>query len=267
MVKVYSPSPALSDYICCFWSLDTLSSPYTELVYPTGNIQLIFHYREPFIDKDSSGYEIIQPEFSVCGQKISFSSVTAQENCGMIAAVLKTEAASALLGLPLHEITGRIISFTDIFRNWKNSAWKFADSSDDFSRIEIIENFLLRHIRIKSQYHSHFIKKSINEIRENRGMNLPFKTMDKFDLSERSLQRIFREEVGLSPKKFSEIVKFENSITLLNQGKTMTDVCYEAGYYDQPHFIKTFKQFTGLTPLQYSRLDCSMPVCRFYTIN
>jgi AraC-like DNA-binding protein len=91
--------------------------------------------------------------------------------------------------------------------------------------------------------------------------------MDKFSLSERSLQRIFREEVGLSPKKIADIVKFENCISLFRSGKSLTDICYEAGYYDQPHFIKTFKQFTGLTPSQYSTLECSMPVCRFYTIN
>ena len=267
MVKVYTPSPALADYICCFWSLDNLATPYTELVYPTGNIQLIFHYREPFVDKNSSGYEMIHPEFSVCGQKISFSNVTAKENCGMIAAVLKTEAASSLLGIPLHEITGRIINFTDVYSGWKNYAWEFADLPDDILKIKMIENFLMRHIRIKSQYYNHFIKSCICEIKQSRGMNLPYKTMEKFSLSERSLQRIFREEVGLSPKKIAEIVKFENSISLFHSGKSLTDICYEAGYYDQPHFIKTFKNFTGLTPSQYSTLECSMPVCRFYTIN
>lgn len=267
MLKIYNPSPALADYICYFWSLDTLSSPYTELVYPTGNIQLIFHYRDPFIDKNSSGYEINQPKFSVCGQKRSFSNVTAPRNCGMIAAVLKTETASALLGLPLHEITDSIISLTDIHGRWKNHACEFADSKDDIARIKLIENFLIRNMNTKSLYHSYFIRACVAEIRSSRGLDMPFKSMEKFNLSERSLQRLFKEHVGLPPKKFSEIVKFENSIALFNRGKTMTDICYEAGYYDQSHFIKSFKQFTGLTPTEYSTLECSMPVCRFYTIN
>ena len=267
MVKVYTPSPAIADYISSFWSIDTLSSAHTELVYPTGQIQLIFHYREPFLDRNSSGDEISQPEFSLCGQKLSYSSVTAGKNCGMIAAVLKTETASALLNIPLHEITGRIISFTDIYKSWKNYSWLFADSPDDISKIKIIESFLLRHIRIKSLHHSYFIKSCINEIRYTTGMSLPYKSLEKFSLSERSLQRIFKEGVGLSPKQFAEIVKFENCISLLQSGKSLTDICYEAGYYDQPHFIRAFKHFTGITPSQFSTLDCNMPVCRFYTIN
>ena len=72
--------------------------------------------------------------------------------------------------------------------------------------------------------------------------------MENFNLSERSLQRIFKDHVGISPKKFADIMRLENSIDLFRQGKTLTDVCYESGYYDQPHFIKDFKRCSGMTP-------------------
>jgi len=254
MVKIYNPSPALADYICCYWSLDNFSTSHTELVYPCGKIQLIFHYRKPFIDRNSSGYKLTQPQFALCGQKTSFSHITASENSGMIAAVLKTDGASALLHMPLNEITDTTISLTDIFKHWKNSEQEFTDCPDDISKIRMIENFLIKNITFSSSCHEFFVKACVNEMKETKGMSLPYRSMERFSLSERSLQRIFREQVGLSPKKFAEIVRLENSIALFRDGRAMTDICYEAGYYDQPHFIKSFRQFTGLTPAEFQNL-------------
>lgn len=254
MLKVYNPSPALADYICCFWSLETPSERHTELVYPSGKIQLIFHFGKPFRDMDSSGNEYMQPQFAVCGQKTSYSHVTAEYGSGMIAAVLKTECASVLLDLPLHEITDYTVSMTDIFRNWRNSEWKFSDCIDDLSGIRVIENFLMQQICRRKSCHNYFVKSCVDEIRQNRGLSLPFSSMENFNLSERSLQRIFKEHVGISPKKFADIMRLENSIDLFRKGKTLTDVCYESGYYDQPHFIKSFRRFTGHTPSEFYSL-------------
>lgn len=254
MLKVYNPSPALADYVCCFWSLETPSAGHTELVYPSGKIQLIFHYGRPFNDRDSSGNEYIQPQFAVCGQKTSYSHITAQKDSGMIAAVIKTESASSLFRLPLNEITDNTVSMTDIFRNWKMSEWIFSDCDDDLSRIRMIEKFMIQQISRHQTCHNYFVKSCVEEIRQNRGLSLPAGSMENFDLSERSLQRIFKNHIGISPKKFAEIVKLENSIALFRRGKTLTDVCYESGYYDQPHFIKSFRHFTGLTPSEFSSL-------------
>jgi len=254
MLKVYNPSPALADYICCFWSLETPCAGHTELVYPSGKIQLIFHYGKPFRDRDSSGNEFLQPQFAVCGQKTSYSHVTAEKSSGMIAAVLKTESASALFRLPLNELTDYTVSMTEIFKSWKNSESIFCDCADDLSGIRVIEKFLIKLIGKHRSCHNYFVKSCVEEIRHNRGLSLPFSSMENFNLSERSLQRIFKDHVGISPKKFADIMRLENSIDLFRQGKTLTDVCYESGYYDQPHFIKSFRRFTGYTPSEFSSL-------------
>ncbi len=248
MIKVYSPSPLLADHISCFWSLENTGDEHTELVYPTGKTQLIFHYRTPFRDENSSGIRQVQPGFAFCGQKTSYSHVTASGDSGMIAAVLQPHAASLLFPVPLNETTDSIVDLGDIYPDMDISEWEFSDCQDDLSRISMIEDFLLRRIDGTPSCHYYFARSCVDEIRRHRGLSLPYYSMEKFSLSERSMQRIFRKYIGLTPKKFADIVRFENSIHLFGKGISMTDICYESGYYDQPHFMKSFHEFTGLTP-------------------
>lgn len=76
-----------------------------------------------------------------------------------------------------------------------------------------------------------------------------------YTLSERQLQVLFKNWVGLSPKKFSKIVRLSNvRMTKSFDDKiSLSSVCYEHGYSDQSHLIKDFKEIYGLTPLTYLR--------------
>lgn len=78
-----------------------------------------------------------------------------------------------------------------------------------------------------------------------------------FNLSERQLERKCREHLGLSPKQYLRLTRFEKALNMLQSGKRsgLFDVAYELGYADQSHFIREFKQFAGHTPRQYQQTD------------
>jgi len=59
--------------------------------------------------------------------------------------------------------------------------------------------------------------------------------------------------VGTTAKKFASIVRFNTVLDNLNETKTLTEICYEKNFFDQAHFIKDFKQFTGDTPENFKR--------------
>lgn len=69
----------------------------------------------------------------------------------------------------------------------------------------------------------------------------------------RYINKCFHRETGLSPKQFSKIVRFQAAVSALNEpfGRTLTEIADDLGYFDQAHFIRDFKQFTGLTPKKY----------------
>jgi AraC-like DNA-binding protein len=72
-------------------------------------------------------------------------------------------------------------------------------------------------------------------------------------VSERSLERRFKTSIGLGPKRYARICRFKAALRDLQQGRftQLTTLAYSHGYTDQSHFIREFRQFTGLTPGQY----------------
>jgi AraC-like DNA-binding protein len=72
---------------------------------------------------------------------------------------------------------------------------------------------------------------------------------DQYGFSERYIQRLFIENVGLTPRSFFKIHRFNKSLELVRSSdSSLTSIAYDCGYYDQAHFIKEFKKYTGMTP-------------------
>jgi AraC-like DNA-binding protein len=73
----------------------------------------------------------------------------------------------------------------------------------------------------------------------------------ELNISQDPFEKRFRRMVGTSPKQYSSIVRLKNVIASYRQNKNLTAAAYDAGYFDQAHFIKDFKSFTGQTPLNF----------------
>ncbi|MGI5901804.1 MAG: AraC family transcriptional regulator [Desulfitobacteriia bacterium] len=75
----------------------------------------------------------------------------------------------------------------------------------------------------------------------------------KLCYSSRYLRKKFKEAFGISPKKYGQILKFQNVLHMLVDPKNnrLLDVAFESGYYDHSHFIREFKNLTNITPSEY----------------
>jgi AraC-like DNA-binding protein len=76
---------------------------------------------------------------------------------------------------------------------------------------------------------------------------------NNYKLSERSIERKFREWVGVSPKKYLQIFRFEETYHKLNGNnfRNLSEVAFANGYSDQSHFIRNFRKFSGIPPSDY----------------
>jgi transcriptional regulator GlxA family with amidase domain len=76
---------------------------------------------------------------------------------------------------------------------------------------------------------------------------------EQLNINRRQLERRFASAIGLSPKQLAKIVRLQAALKMLEQGHftSLTALAYENGYFDQAHFIKDFKEFTGLSPKQF----------------
>ncbi len=90
--------------------------------------------------------------------------------------------------------------------------------------------------------------------------------MDETGWSRRHVTARFKRQLGISPKAFARLLRFEHAgslLTALPPGKTLADVAIEAGYYDQSHLTRDFAALAGMTPGAYAADRALVPEVRF----
>jgi AraC-like DNA-binding protein len=154
---------------------------------------------------------------------------------------------------PANELFNLSLSLDDIFD--KNSVGeieeKLALATTDKSRIKIVEKFLCS--QLKEVETDKLIVEAINLIYQSNGAIRIKDLNKKLYISQSPFEKRFRKVVGTTAKKFASIVRFNSIVDNLNEKKPLTEICYENNFFDQSHFIKDFKQFTGDTPENFKR--------------
>jgi methylphosphotriester-DNA--protein-cysteine methyltransferase len=95
---------------------------------------------------------------------------------------------------------------------------------------------------------------ALHLIYTRRGIITIEELLKKIPVTERQLERKFKEHIGDSPKRFSDIIKFQKFLKLLRShpsDQKISDAVYDGGYYDQAHLNNYFKKITGVTPVKY----------------
>lgn len=123
---------------------------------------------------------------------------------------------------------------------------------DEESRIKIIETWL-ENILPESDPKIPLINSMIDKIKEDRSIQSVDQISKLFSINLRSLQRLFREYVGVSPKWVIQRFRIQEVAERIEKEKSIhyTEMALELGYYDQAHFIKDFKNTIGLSPEEY----------------
>ena len=128
---------------------------------------------------------------------------------------------------------------------------KLLDTTLMHSRIELLDEFLLHRLSLyetklnKTALISHVI----SELKQKDFFDNIENVASRYGITARYLQKLFIQHTGITPKLYSKINRFQNSLMLMSKkNSTLTDIAYECGYFDQSHFIREFKSFTGYIP-------------------
>ncbi len=116
-----------------------------------------------------------------------------------------------------------------------------------------ISAFLFSIFQSQKEKLDYKIQQAIQLIINTNGQQSISALRDKLNIAERTFERRFLAQVGVTPKQFSKIIQFQNSLNDLTVSKftKLTDIVYENGFADQSHFIRVFKAFTGTTPSNF----------------
>jgi len=253
--NTYAPDPRLARYIKYYWALESggsAGSSASERIFPDGCIEMIFHYGDLFRKYDSNPEtSFLQPRSFVHGQIKKYITIEPTGEIGIFSVRFHPTGLQPFINIYTKELTGQNICLQDIWgRDGGELEDRVLNASSNPERIAMIETFLLSRLKVTE---NKIIEHCVTSIRHSNGSRTIEQLAGDLNIGRRHLERTFVSSVGLSPKLLSRIVRFQNTIQLIHQKQfsSLTFLAYDGGFYDQAHFIKDFKEFTGLNPKAY----------------
>lgn len=254
--QTFEPNSDLTTLVKCYWTLEVPAAYSSEKqrIVPDGCMELIFILGDDIKRFTSENKFIIQPRAIVVGQITEPFVIQPVGYVHCFATRFYPYGVSGFIKKPLKSLENKETPIAELFgqSTADELEQKIIHASGTPQRIEIIESFLLDKLNEKSTI-DNIVKSTVDALMATSGSS-PIKAILKEDLSKRrQLERKFLQQIGMSPKQLGKVVRLQTALKLLlnQQTETFTQIAYESEYYDQNHFIKDFKEFTGLTPKEF----------------
>ena len=248
--EIIAPPASLSTVVRCFWTLEgnsvhALSQAFGSLV--DGCPGIIFQH------SDAGALVMGEQELPglfLYGQTTKHTEITAAGVFRASGVMLHPYALKTVFGVNAAELTGACITPPE--RKGYQLGERLSNAS---SPVKVLEAYL--HTQITKQHHFGLVEYAVAQILDSNG-NISMRDLqEELQISEKSLERKFKDHVGIPPKLFSGICRYQASLHQLknNQYNKLSDIAYENDYADQSHFIRSFKKYTGCSPQQFQKLS------------
>jgi AraC-like DNA-binding protein len=253
--QAYPPCDELVPFVKCFWSLEEEAQPQPvcQRVVPDGCMELIFHYGDPYRQFFENGTSIIQPRSFVFGQITNYIEIAPTGVTGIIAARFLPDGLSPLIDIPVSILGNKAVPLDQVFGDeGPKLEVSIFSSKDHEERIVVLEKFLLA--RLSDPVRIDLISKNcVDLLMESQGQLGMNELADRMNIHRRSIERKFTSAIGMSPKQLARVIRLQSTLRMLGKKEftSLTSLAYENGYYDQAHFIRDFRDFTGMSPKSF----------------
>jgi len=248
-MDIYLPSPLLSPFIRHFMIIES-QDEVVNRVLPNTALVMAFRYKGRVNYLEDSVKKKL-PASMISGLRKSGRLINYSKDAGNILVQFREVGANSFIREPLYELFGESLSLDYLtgYHNISEIEEQLAEAKNNASRIALIEDFLLT----KLCYHKpdQLVSAALERIQLAKGNIRMSELADKLCLSQDAFEKRFRKVVGISPKQFSFIVRMKSIVSNRLNDQTLSEVAFQAGYFDQPHFNKDFKLFTGQTPKDF----------------
>lgn len=254
--KEYKPSPLLRDYVEAFvligWKSPEGADSPVQRCLPHGTPGLLIHIgqgRSFYMDNER---EVIHPEAYFVGVVTEAAQWRMTSGTVKFGVRFTPEGIIRLFEEPLADCYNYFVDADSYFNKKLTSVIsRIQDASTDEQRIFVMENYLYNRIR-NLETQRNYLAESLRIIRSS-AHDLSMKELSKqVFVCERQLQRMFKNSLGVSPKYYQRINRFNKALQFTEAtGSDWSQVAYSFGYSDQAHYIRDFKEFTGETPVRF----------------
>lgn len=241
------PTEQLRKYARYFWVLEDDSLDFSEKTFkimPDGLAGLIFQEnKKSFLSKDNQEL----PQLFLYGQTTKHTEHKAIKTFRNIGIYFQPTALKSIFGIDANELTNQHIDIDALIKT--NITDQLLNIATAEQKIELLSSFLIQQAEKRKTENEKVIFASEQL---QKGLSLPT-IQTELNISERSLERYFKQHIGISPKLYARINRFQSALEQIRQTQfdKLTNIAYQSNYFDQSHFIREFKEFAGTSPKNF----------------
>ena len=257
MYQFFLPARLLQPYIQVYWMVQSpQGQPETirENVFVDGRADILFNFGCAYGRRylTETGIEESLALSNLDGQRHYPVSIAQEGIIDLIGVRFKPGGLAAFLSLPSYEVSNQTVELKAVFGaavvELEN---RLFDSQDATARIVLLDDFFLRRLFLPSPYE--FARLVAHSIESSFGLLSMKELSGQVGYSIRTVDRLFRQCFGLSPKFYARVVRFQRVLTMLSNDPKidLTQITFDCGYYDPSHLTREFSDFTGQPPSLY----------------
>lgn len=254
--KNHIPQPPLKEYIDSVIYFKGYQPEHDrERVVPDGSINLIFEFdglERSVYDNQTGKVCLKLNKVWLAGIQTKYITISSHQNSEMLVVRFKPGGGYPFLKIPLDSIKDRIIEAPEI---WGGDIYrlreKILSERETDRKIQLMEMWLSEQGKF-SLVGDQVIQNAVECVLSNASTRLK-ELVDKSHYSRKHFIELFKRYVGLSPKQFQRIMRFQETLAKVQNGELISwaQISADCGYFDQAHFIRDFKAFSGFNPTQF----------------
>lgn len=258
----FQPQDTLSALVKCYWTLDGPKAvpAQKQRILPDGCMEMIFHHADLYLQYSNTNSSFVQPRCFVIGQLTQPLEIEATGITGIFSVRFHPDGFLPFATLPIKCFENTALPLQELFgQQGMEVEQAILGAQNTRQRIAVIEAFLINQMG-RPEAIDRTVKAIVATILSTKGHARIAELSQSNKINRRQLERRFSETIGLSPKQLAKTIRLQAAMKRLLSGTytSLTELAYESEYYDQAHFIKDFKAFTGHTPKTFFSNDLEL---------
>lgn len=249
----FIPHPDLRPLVKCYWTLEVPADAGAERqrIIPDGCIEMIFTLGDDIKRFTTETEFIIQPRSMILGHTLNPFFIQPLGYVNTFAVRFYPYGFTSFTATSLQNLANKETPISLLFGEGHASGLteRIVRAPDTTARIQMVEDFLLERLKREDTITS-IVRNTVDALLLSGGTRSIGSLLENDPSRRRRLERKFLKEIGISPKQLGKVIRMQAALRLLLSQSTdnLTQIAYESEYYDQAHFIRDFKEFTGTSP-------------------